>query len=118
MDLFRVALALFTVFGVLAILYFVSRRAPAGTPRLLESARNACSGKFRLFPSQKNSAELEVLRRVNLTATHQLHLVRTAREVVLVCTHPQGCTLLEKHDALASADPQNATLDGLQRYGT
>lgn len=99
MDLFRVILAFVTVFCLLGFLYFLSNRAKTRAPRLLASARSACSGKFRPHPNRKSAAELDILRRVSLTPTHQLHLVKTAQEIFLVCTHPQGCTVLKTQDA-------------------
>ena len=116
MDLFRVTLALVTVFGLLGSLYFVTTRAKNKGPRLLASAREACSGKFRLAGSRNQAGELEILRRVSLTPTHQLHLVKTVQGEFLVCTHPQGCTILSAQEARALTENQSAAPPSLERY--
>ncbi len=118
MDLFRVTLALVTVFGLLGSLYFVTTRAKTRTPRLLASAREACSGKLRFGANRSQAGELEILRRVNLTPTHQLHLVKTLQREFLLCTHPQGCTLLTAQDTGALADNQSAAPPGVERYAS
>ena len=110
------ALALVTVFGLLGLLYSLAGAARRRIPRALIAPGTIWPGKFRVSASQKNSAYLQVLRRVNLTATHQLHLISTTEDLFLVCTHPQGCTLLRTRDARAPISDRSAAQEEIGRY--
>lgn len=103
MDLLHTALAFFIVFGLLGLLYLYANRARKSSVGRL--------GLFSLFPLQSKgktetkARELEILRRVSLTATHQLHLIATPAGRFLVCTHSQGCTLLSPTSDVSSSRP-------------
>jgi hypothetical protein len=58
-------------------------------------------GIFRLsFPNDSALREalapvqLSVLKRARLTPNHQLHLVIAMDQQILLCTHPQGCSII------------------------
>jgi hypothetical protein len=38
--------------------------------------------------------QLSVLKRSHLTPNHQLHLVTAMGQQILLCTHPQGCSII------------------------
>jgi len=116
MDYLRAALALITVFGLLGLLYLFSKQAKTKAPRRLFCARSIWP-RFRNTANELDSDSLHVLRRVSLTPTHQVHLIRTGEEMFLVCTHPRGCTLLRASDA-APAEHGSATSEGLKRYAS
>lgn len=96
------------VFGLLGLLALFCRRRNARNP---SAVRSPALLKFPL-PSlrfkRRDSAEgtlarLRVLKRVNLTPTHQLHLISIDSASLLICTHPQGCTVLQQ-SALTDAE--------------
>jgi hypothetical protein len=94
MESLRLVFAFFSVFGLLGLLYYFSRRW-----KTTRSFRSATIG-LRLSellgsktPGQTDS--LKVHRRLHLTATHQLHLVVSDDQKLLICTYPQGCTLVQ-----------------------
>ncbi len=93
--LLPVASSLFVI-GLLSGLLLLARRAAIGKPISFGSP-----GQSRLFffPRRHDSARADqnslcVLKQVVLTPSHRLHLVRTAGENVLLCTHPHGCTVI------------------------
>jgi len=112
MDLLHTALAFFIVFGLLTCLYLYANRG-----------RKYHAGKrlgtlFCSFPFQakrktepKALRELEILRRINLTATHQLHLIATPAGKLLLCTHAQGCTILSPAPAFSSPGSPEFSLE-------
>jgi hypothetical protein len=58
-------------------------------------------GIFRLSLSNNSSVreapapvQLTVLKRSRLTPNHQLHLVIAMDQQILLCTHPQGCSIV------------------------
>ena len=93
MEFLRVLVGLLVVFGLLGALHYFSKR--------LDRIRLA---KFldrmpavRRSPGMTKPASSEILRvfqRKSLTASHQVHVLGFGDEELLVCTHPQGCTLL------------------------
>lgn len=117
MEFFRVAAALGAVFALLGMVYFLSSRvrrdaavkafrAPAIWPRNLRIAK----------PLESDS--VKVLKRVPLTATHQLHLVGTSQDTFLLCTHPQGCTVLWNRVARAHAERDSIAPSDVGRYAS
>lgn len=118
MDFLRVALALITVFGLLGLLYFISNRAKAKGPLCLARPRSIWRPRFGNAVNGSEPDSLRVLRRVNLTSTHQVHLLRASEETLLLCTHPQGCTLLRAGDASSAAKQESAASEGLRRYAS
>lgn len=118
MDFLRVALALITVFGLLGLLYSISNRAKTKATLRSRCARLIWPQKLRLAGNAADGDALRVLRRVNLTGTHQVHLIRAKDEMFLVCTHPHGCSLLRASDAF-SAPKQNGGASGeIERYAS
>jgi hypothetical protein len=100
MDILRFLVAIIVVFGLLGALYFLSNRGRkfAGLPGFfklfLRPAGSARAGQ----PSGVNGDSLRVIKRLNLSATHQVHLLQIEEENVLLCTHPQGCTVLRSSE--------------------
>jgi hypothetical protein len=113
-----VTLAMIAVFGLLGLLYSVAGRAQRRIPRALSESRRIWSRKFRVSESSNKPVHLQVLRRVNLTATHQLHLISTTEDLFLVCTHPHGCTLLRGRHARAHAVEESAAPEEIERYAS
>jgi hypothetical protein len=118
MDFFRVALALVTVFGLLGSLYLFSSRLKKRIPIALGESGTIWSGKFRVTTGLKNSTTLQVRRRIHLTATHQLHLISASDEEFLLCTHPQGCTVLRTPSALLSDTQPTAASERIEPYAS
>lgn len=103
MDLLRVLAALFIVFGLLGALHFFSRRGGKRSP--LPELVKFSLGKAGIRANNGNSPAAEqvrVIKRLNLSATHQIHLLQIDKENILLCTHPQGCTVLRSSDEPAS----------------
>lgn len=95
-----------TVFGLLGALALFCRRRNARTaPSATRSALvkfPLSSFRFRRRDTPESvSAQLRVLKRVSLTPTHQLHLISIDSTSLLICTHPQGCSLLQSSPAEA-----------------
>jgi hypothetical protein len=96
MDILRLALALFIVFGLLGGLYFISNRAkrlswlPGVTPISFSSLAKKQKSGHGPLPDD----EIRVVKRVHLTASHQLHFIALNGRRLLLCTHPQGCEVL------------------------
>lgn len=110
--------ALITVFGLLGLLYFISNRAKTRATLRSRCTQLMWPQKLRIAGNRADADSLRVLRRVNLTGTHQMHLIRARGEMFLVCTHPRGCSLLRTSDAL-SAPNQNAAAQGeIERYAS
>jgi hypothetical protein len=88
------------VFGLLGLLALFCRRGKATSPSFI---RRSASLKFplpflrvnRCDPSD-TPAPLRVMKRVSLTPTHQLHLISIDSTSLLICTHPQGCSVLHQ----------------------
>jgi hypothetical protein len=90
--LYRFCAVLF-VLGLLGLLWLFAKRMNAGSNRLrFPWPRSKMPGK--LWGGSDKPLDVAVLQRVHLTGSHQLHLVRTGDQRVLICTYPQGCTLL------------------------
>jgi hypothetical protein len=118
MDLFRAAWALATVFGLLGLLCFLSKQAKT-TNRLRAGAIRAIWPQaMRARRAQNEAASLKILRRLNLTGTHQLHLISAMEGTFLVCTHPHGCTLLRANDAGSAAQMGGAAAEPTQRHAS
>jgi hypothetical protein len=118
MDFLRVAVALITVFGLLGLLYFVSSREKARATLRSRCTQLMWPQKFRMVVNGTDADSLRVLRRVNLTGTHQLHLICTSHGVFLVCTHPQGCSLLRASDAVSVPKQDAAAQEQIERYAS
>jgi hypothetical protein len=119
MDFLRVGLALMTVFGLLGILYVMTNAARRRTvARGSTSVRTMWPRKLRVAGNGEGSKHLELIRRVHLTPTHQLHLISTTQEIFLVCTHPNGCTLLRARDVHAAITEESAAPAGLEQYAS
>src|SRR5215467_13511217 len=89
------------VFGLLALLALFCRRRNARSPRAVRTSgllgfpfSSLLVKKYEAAGSK--SARLHVSRRVSLTPAHQLHLVSTDNASFLICTHPQGCSVLQQ----------------------
>ncbi len=93
--LLAIAASLFVI-GLLAGLLLVARKLAVGRTVSL-----GLRGKRRLFafplglnPGGDSQKSLYVLNQVALTPSHRLHLLLVTGEKVLLCTHPQGCTVI------------------------
>jgi hypothetical protein len=88
------------VFGLLAVLALLCRRRNArNTSPIRTSSLRFSFPAFLIKRSElaeRKSARLHVLKRVTLTPTHQLHLISTDSASFLICTHPQGCFVLQQ----------------------
>lgn len=113
MDFLRAASALISVFGLLGLLYFVSNRARNRATLPARIVRCIWPQRLRVCGARTEPAPLKVLRRVNLNATHQLHLIRAIGETFLICTHPHGCALLRGADV---AGQEGNAAESLQRH--
>lgn len=99
-----------TVFGLLGLLALFCRRRGG---RNSFAVRNSALLKFPFPPfrlKKRDSAEstctqLRVLKRISLTATHQLHLISIDSTHLLICTHPQGCSVLQQSGRGESEEP-------------
>jgi hypothetical protein len=117
MDLFRVVAGLATVFALLGIVYFFSGRAR--THIVLKAIRGPAVWSRNIrTPKPLESDSVRVLKRVSLTATHQLHWIGTPQGAFLLCTHPQGCTLLPTRTARRQADREDLASHDLGRYAS
>lgn len=98
MDLIRLAGALVLVFGLLYLLVAAakaSRQRGGGASWL--SVLPAGALQRPAFLNRKNSeaaAAFTVLQKTRITPTHQVHLLAIESDRLLICTHPQGCTVL------------------------
>lgn len=118
MDFLRVAVALITVFGLLGLLYFVSNRSKDRATLRSRCGQLIWPQKLRIAVNGADADSLRVLRRVNLTGTHQVHLIRGGEEMFLVCTHPQGCSLLRASDSLSASKQNAAAQEEIERYAS
>lgn len=85
--------AVVVVLALLGLLWWFAKRMNTGSSTLsFFVPKSRASGK--LWGGSEKPVEIAVLQRVHLTANHQLHLVRNGDQRVLICTHPQGCSLL------------------------
>ena len=96
MDILRVALALIIVFGLLGGLYFLSSRAKrlSAAPGLRSISFSSLVKGQKPGPVPLPDHEVRLLKRLHLTANHQLHLIAFDGIKILLCTHPQGCEVL------------------------
>lgn len=117
MDFFRAVWALATVFGLLGLLYFLSSRARNRSRLRAGAIRAIWPQTTRARGPQNEATSLKILRRLNLTGTHQLHLISATEGTFLVCTHPHGCTLLRASDAAAAAK-EGAATEPTQRHAS
>ena len=93
MEELRLIFAFAVVFGLLALLYLFAGKSKAGSrvPFLNFGTRLAST----LKPVTKVEAEpVTVSRRLNLTPTHQVHVLQMGNQKLLLCTFPGGCQLL------------------------
>jgi hypothetical protein len=95
MDILRFLVAIIVVFGLLGALYVLSKRGRrfAGLPGFFKFSLGSAGSRAAQAPVVSGDA-LRVIKRLNLSATHQLHLLQIEEGSVLLCTHPQGCTVL------------------------
>lgn len=100
MDILRFLAAILIVFGLLGALRFFSSRA-GKRPVLPGFLKFSWSAAFsRAAQGSAVSGErLRTVKRIHLTASHQVHLLQIDNESLLLCTHPQGCTVLRSSDA-------------------
>lgn len=96
MDVISPILAIFFVVGLLAGLLVLARRAGVGKPL---SPGVFSKGRLFPFPVRRHSVAGEreslcILKQVVLSPSHRVHLVLVAGQNVLLCTHPQGCTVI------------------------
>jgi hypothetical protein len=49
---------------------------------------------FRAMPEPADRPQLAVRGRLQLTPTHHLHLIQSMEELVLLCTYPNGCSVV------------------------
>lgn len=102
MDVFRLAVGFLIVFGLLALLLVVSRRSKQKRTSFVNALMLLKSGSFRLRREMDrkigsaSATSLQVERQHRLTPSHQLHVITWGGQRLLICTHPQGCTLLEQ----------------------
>ena len=111
-----------TVFGLLGALALFCRSRNARTvPSTITKTAllkfPLSSFRFRRSDTPENvSMQLRVLKRVSLTPTHQLHLISIDSTSLLICTHPQGCSLLQSSPAEAVPGDGAAFLAELRRH--
>jgi hypothetical protein len=102
MDAFRLAVGFLIVFGLLALLLVVSRRAKNKGTSFVNGLLLLKNGSFRLRRELgrkgglASATNLQVERQHCLTPSHQLHVVTLDGQRLLLCTHPQGCSLLQQ----------------------
>ena len=102
MDVFRLAVGFLIVFGLLAVLLVVSRRSKDKRTSFVNGLLLLRSRSFRLRRQadrkggSASPANLQVERQHRLTPTHQLHVITLDGQRLLLCTHPQGCSLLQQ----------------------
>jgi flagellar biogenesis protein FliO len=80
METVRQVLAVLVVFAALGGAMWLLRRNPAAGFRSLV---------------RKKTGRMETVERVSLSPQHALHLVRFDGRVLVIATHPSGCTLVE-----------------------
>lgn len=91
-----------TVFSLLGALALFCRRrsargAPAAAGRLALLKFPLPSFRFNRGGTGESAyTQLRLLKRVSLTPTHQLHLISIDCASLLLCTHPQGCSVLQQ----------------------
>jgi hypothetical protein len=122
MDILRVALAFFVVFGLLGGLYFLSSRAKRlpGIPGLRSISFSSLAKRQKPGPVPLPDDEVRLLRRLHLTANHQLHFIALNGSKILLCTHPQGCQVLpfpQSGRMDATARPNEAHAEGERHAG-
>src|SRR5277367_4446495 len=100
MDVVSPMLAILFVFGLLAGLLMLARRAATNKPLSLGvlNRRRLFSFPKRDDPSSADQKSLSVLRQATLTPSHRLHLLNVGGQQVLLCTHPQGCSVISAPD--------------------
>jgi hypothetical protein len=117
MDFFRVVAGLGTVFALLAVVYFLSNRARTQMAVKALQAPVIWSRNFRVSKPLESDS-VRVLKRVSLTATHQLHWIGTPQGAILLCTHPQGCTVLPTRAGRPQPDRDMLASPELGRYAS
>jgi hypothetical protein len=118
MDFFRVASALVTVFGLLGLLYVFSNRTRRKAPLGLLARRSIWPRAGEESRNNPGANTLRLLRRLNLTAAHQLHFIQANEQTLLVCTHPQGCALLWTTDDHSTSKRETSAAEGLKRHAS
>lgn len=105
MDILRFLAAILIVFGLLGALHFLSKRG-GKSHRLLGFLKFSlgAAGSRTVQGAAANGDQLRILKRLNLSATHQVQLLQIDKETLLLCTHPQGCTVLRSSDDQASGN--------------
>jgi len=85
MDIAREVLAILVVFGLLGALLFFGRRAQWVATGL----RRPPAGIRRL----------EIVETIRIGPHQSLHIVRVDRRMLVISSHPSGCTLLRDMEA-------------------
>lgn len=122
MDILRVALALFIVFGLLGGLYFLSSRAKRlpGIPGLQSISFSSLVKGQKPGPVPVPDHDVRLLKRLHLTANHQVHLIALNGSKMLLCTHPQGCEVLpfpQRERTDLTGRPNGALAEGEHHAG-
>ncbi len=81
METLSQLLAVFAVFGLLAVSVWWLRRRGVAT--------------FRALPLRRAEGALRSVERLPLSATHTLHLVRAGDRALLLACSPAGCQVVE-----------------------
>lgn len=117
MEILRFLVALLIVFGLLGALRVLSKRG-GKLPALPGFAKFSFGSTLAraVKPAATGGEHLRVVKKLHLTATHQVHLIRVGEEALLLCTHPQGCTVLQSAGEQAPALRSN--LAEVQRYAS
>jgi hypothetical protein len=102
MDVLSPILAILFVIGLLAGLLLLARRAALSKPTSLNSFRQRRLFSFprRANPVSDEQCGLCVVKQASLTPSHRVHLLLVAGQNVLLCTHPQGCTVIMTNSRL------------------
>lgn len=117
MEILRFLVALLIVFGLLGALRVLSKRG-GKLPALPGFAKFSFGSTLAraVKPSATGGEHLRVVKKLHLTATHQVHLIRTGDEELLLCTYPQGCTVLQSAGERPAAT--KSSLAEAQRYAS
>jgi hypothetical protein len=95
----REIVSLFVVFLLLGLTVWKLGRRRGRLPRTRLLAATFLSRKFA---GNRRPAEpvLETLERLALTPQHTLHVLRLRNREIVLATHPQGCTVLDKFEGV------------------
>lgn len=93
MEVIRLLLGMSVVFGLLALMKWVLRTSTKGDQKIFKFLQLK---NIRLTGATGDGprSALSVANRIALTPSHSIHLVNYNSSQLLICTHPQGCTVL------------------------